>query len=257
MGTFETNLKEEEKWRQILGMPHSGSPFSHLPPDPRCQICGMPFAGFGGILGKLVGFRKWNKNPSLCNRCVGSMPQGGIELDTSVIFADIRGSTSLAEKLSPKEFAAVLNEFYDVATTILAPNKAIIDKMIGDEVMALFLPLAGPDYRRKSVESAVQISVAVQDKSQQLGDIEVGIGVHAGTAYIGRVGEAEAQEFTALGDTVNVAARLQAEAKGGEIVLSEDLYTSAPDMLPDAEERILQLRGREQPIHVRVVSIGT
>ena len=129
-------------------------------------MCGVPFAGFGGILGRLLGFRKWNKNPSLCNRCVRAMPQGGIELDMSVVFVDIRVSTGLAERLSPSEFARLINDFYHLAAMVLVPNKAIIDKMIGDEIMALFLPFAGPDYRRNSVESALRIMRAVHEKER-------------------------------------------------------------------------------------------
>ena len=177
-------------------------------------------------------------------------------MDLSVLFADIRGSTRLGERLGPTEFAALLNDFYQVATSVLAPNKAIIDKMIGDEVMALFVPLAGPDYRRKSVESAVQIMNAIYEREWLVGSLEVGIGVHAGTAYVGRVGETDAQDFTALGDTVNVAARLQAEARGGEIALSEDLYSLASDILPSAKKKRLIVRGREQPINARIAPIA-
>lgn len=246
---------DNDRYWQILLAHEHRTPFSILPTDPRCQICRIPFAGIGGVIGRVVGFKRWNKNPSLCNRCVDSMPSGGIEIDTAVLFADIRGSTALGEQLGPAEFANLLNRYYKTATDVLVPRKAVIDKMIGDEVMALFLPLAGAAYRRVAVESAVALQHAVR-RAEWPGETPgIGIGVYAGVAFVGRIGEDEGNDFTALGDTVNVAAHLQSEAGPGEIVLSEDLFTIASDILQNTEHRTITIRGRQQPVNVRVAPI--
>lgn len=239
----------------MLGHEHR-TVFSGLPTDPRCQICRIPFAGVGGLVGRAIGFKRWNKNPSLCNRCVAGMPDGGIEIDTAVLFADIRGSTALGEQLGPSKFAELLLHYYKVATDALVPKRAIIDKMIGDEVMALFLPLAGDNYRRVAVESAVALQLAVNNAEWPGEKPGVGIGVYAGDAYIGRINEADHSDFTALGDTVNVAARLQSEAGPGEVVIGEELYDSVADIFQGAESRMLNVKGRQQPVEVRVASFA-
>jgi adenylate cyclase len=210
------------------------------------------FAGVGGVIGRLMGFKPWNKNPSMCNRCTTSMTEGAIEIDTVVLFADMRGSTRLAEELGHLQLASLLNRYYKVSTMSLVPRKAVIDKMIGDEVMALFLPLAGPEYRRTAVEAAIDL-LRVVDSAEWPGQKPgVGVGLYAGNAWVGRISETDANEFTALGDTVNVAARLQSEAAPGQLVLGEELFALAADLLPNAEEKTLTVRGRSEPVAVRV-----
>ena len=243
-----------KKWIAILGHEHR-TIFSGLPTDPRCQVCRIPFSGVGGIIGRVMGFKPWNKNPTLCNRCMNSMPSGGGEIDTAILFADIRGSTALGEKLGSLEFANLLKQYYKIAVDVLVPKRAVIDKMIGDEVMALFLPLAGTDYRRVAVESAIELQQAVA-RADWPGDTpKVGIGINAGEAFIGRIGGTDKTDFTALGDTVNVAARLQSEAGPGELVLNEELFTESSDLIENAEPRTISVRGRQEPVEVRVARI--
>src|SRR5438552_17989056 len=110
-----------------------------LPPDPRCRLCHAPFGGVGGRLMRRVGFGRSRKNPNLCNTCFEKAPMGGVEMETGVLFADVRGFTSLAEKLLPVDVAQMLNRFYAAASKVLT-RSAIIDKLVGDEVMALYLP---------------------------------------------------------------------------------------------------------------------
>ena len=250
------NPNDVKEWQNILAHEHR-TPFSILPTDPRCQICRIPFAGVGGVIGRVMGFKRWNKNPSLCNRCIDSMPAGGIEIDTAVLFADIRGSTALAEQLGPAAFASLLRQYYKVAIDVLAPRRAVIDKMIGDEVMALFLPLAGKEYHRVAVESAIALQQAVNLATWPGATPSIGIGIYAGVAFVGKIGEDDANDFTALGDTVNVAARLQSEAGAGEIVLSEELFSVTSDLFQETEHRTITVRGRQQPVDVRVAPIAT
>ncbi len=175
----------------------------------------------------------------------------------AVLFADVRGSTSLAEGMRPSEFASLMNRFYQVAAGALMAQEAIIDKMVGDEVMALFIPgYSGAAYRRRAVEGALGLLRAVGYGSRSTPWLSVGAGAHAGPAFVGNVGSSGVTDFTALGDTVNTAARLQAEARPGEIVLSEALYASVADRYPAAEARTLALRGREERVNVRVLRVA-
>src|ERR1700730_14848251 len=111
----------------------------HLPSEPRCRLCSAPYGGVGGRIMRRVGFGPSRKNPTLCNTCFEKAPMGGVEMEIGVLFADVRGFTSLAEAMAPEAVAALLNRFYSAATAVL-DKSAIIDKLVGDEVMALYLP---------------------------------------------------------------------------------------------------------------------
>jgi adenylate cyclase len=200
----------------------------------------------GGGLLRLIGHRPSRKNPNLCFRCDNGLPAGGAEVDVGVLFADVRDSTALAERLGPKAFAQTMNGFYQLATNILLEHDAMIDKMIGDEVMALFIPsVCKGQHRSRAVEGALALGHAVAATTGAGAHLPVGIGVHAGPAYVGKFGRAGLTDVTALGDTVNTAARLQAEAKSGEIALSDDLYSGFAGRFPAAAQRNVQLKGKE------------
>ena len=257
-GTSGAEPSADEQWRELLvdgneTLRRIQRLFRHLPSAPRCKLCHNPFAGFGGRLVGLAGFKPSRKNPNLCMRCCESLPPGGIEVDVAVLFADVRDSTPLAERVRATEYAGLLNGFYMIATEVLVSHDAIIDKLIGDEVMALFIPgIAGPAYRRKAAEAAVELVGTVNGNCQ----LPVGAAVHAGRAYVGNVGGEGVLDFTALGDPVNTAARLQAEAQAGELVLASDLYDEIHDAHPGATPRTVAVRGREQPVDVYVLQVS-
>ncbi len=181
------------------------------------------------------------------------LPPGGAEVDVAVLFADVRGSTELGESMGAGAFAAMLNRFYATASHALLDHNAMIDKMVGDEVMALFIQgPTGPDYRRQAVLGATALMRAM---GYGRGEpwLPIGIGVHAGPAYVGKVGTTDIHDFTALGDTVNSTARLQAEAQPGEVIISEELYADVASEFPDLERRSLEVKGKAEPIAVRVL----
>src|SRR4051812_40439770 len=143
-------------WRKVLLEGHAPlvrarRVFKYLPSSPRCKMCNNPFSGIGGRVLGIAGFKPSRKNPNLCSRCCDSLPAGGAEVDAAVLFADVRGSTGMGERTTPGDFAAQLNRFYAVATDTLLRHDAVIDKLIGDEVMAFFIPgVSGPDYRKRA-----------------------------------------------------------------------------------------------------------
>jgi adenylate cyclase len=250
----------DDQWRKVLVTGHrplvvSRHVWRHVPSAPRCKVCANPFAGVGGRIARLAGYSRSRKNPNLCARCCDSLPLGGAEVDIAVLFADVRGSTALGERTSASGYAALLNRFYAVATDALLRHDALIDKLIGDEAMALFIPgVAGPDYRRKAVEAAIEVLQGVGYGSAAGPWLTVGVGVNAGQAFVGNVGAAVV-DFTALGDPVNVAALLQETAGAGEIVVAADVHQDIDALLPGASRRTLQVRGHETPVPVLVASV--
>ncbi|HLI79493.1 MAG TPA: adenylate/guanylate cyclase domain-containing protein [Candidatus Binataceae bacterium] len=249
----------EATWRKLLLDGHqqlimAHRIFRHLPSPPRCKLCHNPFGGIGGKLVGLMGFTPSRKNPNLCAKCCDTLPPGGLEVDVAVLFADVRASTARGEQLTPSAFAALLNRFYQVSTEVLIRHDAIIDKLIGDEVMALFIPgFCGPEYRRRAAEASMALLKAMGYGESAEPWLPLGVGVNSGVAFVGNVGGEGTVDFTALGDMVNTASRMQSNAGTGEVVLSETVYSAVADEFPDAESRTLNLRGREAPVEVRVL----
>jgi len=246
-----------EEWRTILTegharLVHARRVFRMLPSSPRCKMCNNPFGGIGGRVVRLAGFTPSRKNPNLCARCCDALPVGGADVDVAVLFADVRGSTALGEHADPAAFAGLMNRFYAVATDALLRHDAVIDKLIGDEVMAFFVPgISGPEYRRRCVDAGLDLLRSVGYGTDDGAWLRVGVAVHAGVAYVGNVGGAVV-DFTALGDPVNVAARLQAEAGAGELLVSETL--AGEDVRAGGARRTLALRGRAEAISAYAVA---
>ena len=222
--------------------------FRRLPHDPRYKLCQNPFGGLGGKVVGLLGRKPSRKNPNLCQVCFDHLPTGGIEIDIGVVFADVRGSTTLGEQTNASEFADRLNKFYAIVTKALIHNDGIVDKLIGDEVMGLFIPgVAGPDYRRKAAVAALEVASAVTG-------LPVGVAVNAGVAFVGNVGSGTVLDFTALGDAVNVGARLQAHAAPGEVVAAASLYPLIQARHLNARSDRVAIHGRDQPVEVVIMS---
>ena len=227
------------------------------PSSPRCKFCLGPFAGIGGRVLRLTGYAPSRKNPQFCNRCFERAPMGGIEAEIGVLFADVRGYTTLAEARSPDEVARLLNRFYAVAAEALCSRDAIVDKLVGDEVMALFLPgVTGPDCPDKMASAAEALLQGVGYGSSRGPWLPLGIGMDFGLAFVGNVGAGEVKDFTALGDVVNTAARLQAEAKAGQTVMSERVYREVAERYPNVPRVELQLKGKSEPVAARVVELA-
>ena len=218
-----------------------------LPSSPRCGVCGAPFAGIGGRLIRPLGYRQSRKCPNLCATCVEASPPGGMTMRTGVLFADIRGFTSISERSDPAAVSALLRRFYAAAEDVLFPE-ALIDKLIGDEVMALYLPYGRlrEDAAAVMLEHARLLLTAVGYGGRDGPFAEVGVGLDYGEAFVGNVGGGSYSDFTAIGDVVNVAARLQGEAAGGEIVASARLARRL-DPIP-GEPIELALKGKAEPV---------
>lgn len=227
--------------------------FRYLPSAPRCKVCNNPFRGPAGRVLAAAGFTPSRKNPNLCSRCCDSLPPGGAEVDVAVLFADVRGSTALGKRGVAADFAALLNRFYTVATRTLLRHDAVIDKLIGDEIMAFFVQgISGPQYRRRAVLAGMELLEAVGYGSPEGPWLELGVAVNAGVAYVGNVGGAVV-DFTALGDAVNVSARMQQHAAGGELLVASGV---ADELMGKTLQRRLSLRGHHLPVDSFVLSMS-
>jgi adenylate cyclase len=248
-------MTTQQPWVELLVEGHgplvkARRVFRYLPSAPRCKLCNNPFGGLGGRLLRGVGFSPSRKNPNLCSRCCDALPVGGAEVDIAVLFADVRGSTAIGKRSVAADFAALLNRFYVAATRTLLHHDAVIDKLIGDEVMAFFVQgISGPDYRRRAVQAGMDLLEALGYGSDEGPWIEVGAAVNAGIAYVGNVGGAVV-DFTALGDPVNAGARMQQKAAGGELLVASGV---ADELLSEAPTRTVELRGHQQSINAFVL----
>jgi adenylate cyclase len=179
-----------------------------------------------------------------------------VEIELGILFADVRGYTTLAEGKPPEEVARLLNRFYALATEEISRRDGVIDKMVGDEVMALFLTgWTGPDYMERMVSTGEALLRGVGHGSREGPWLPLGVGVDFGLAFVGNIGAGEVKDFTALGDVVNTAARLQGEAQAGQLVMSERVYQAVSGRYPSARRVELQLKGKSQPVTAHVVEI--
>jgi adenylate cyclase len=230
--------------------------FSRLPRSPRCELCAAPFKGPFTPVMRVLGRAPFAKNPRYCNLCIGYLMQhkGGAEVELTALFADVRGSTPLAEKLGAVGIHKVMDRFYSEGVDALIRGGALIERFMGDQIVGYFVPgYAGHDHARRALESGVEVLRVTGNVGRTIPWVPVGVGVHTGTAFIGTVGRAGGLlELTALGEDVNVAARLASEAAAGEMVCSEAAFSAAGLALA-AEYRMVTLKGVSKPIAVRVV----
>jgi adenylate cyclase len=196
-----------------------------------------------------------SSNPLLCNACFGQIRKipGGAEVDISVLFADIRGSTGIAERTSASEFRSLVQHFYHQAAKAIDANGGVIDKFLGDGIMVLFVPVfSGASHARQAVRAGEAVLDAVGDPKLVEGGVRVGVGVHTGDAFVGAIGTGDKLDFSALGDTVNVAARLGSDAGPGELLITDAAWRAA-GREESAERRSLAVKGRAAPLDVVVL----
>jgi adenylate cyclase len=247
-------------WRRVLDgtdpyLPRLRKGWSRIPASPRCKLCAAPFHGPGRLLTRVLRHGPSAANPLLCNFCFGKIrgSAGGAELGISVLFADIRGSTGIAERTSAADFRRLVQTFYRRAARAVDDNGGIIDKFLGDGIMVLFIPvISGEMHARRAIEAGQALLGAVADPELVAGGVRVGVGVHTGEAFVGMVGSDERIDFTALGDTVNVAARLGSDAGAGELLVSDDAWRAA-GRTDSADRRELIVKGRTEPLGVVVL----
>ena len=214
----------------------------------------MPFGPPGGALFRRMGFVRWEKNPNVCMQCLKELREYdvmGAEVDISFLFADVRHSSDIARRVGTMEFTRLMQRFYATATAILFDNDAILDKFVGDEVVGFFMPfLTGPNHAGAAVRAAKDLLHATGHSPGTEPWLPLGAGVNTGTAFVGMVSRGSESEFTALGDPINIAAHVMAQAGTGEVLVTEAAVTAAGLEPGELERRHLSLKGTEADVFV-------
>ena len=209
---------------------------------------------------RLVGVRVSRMNPNLCTLCetmfkvLMRAPQ--LEITATVLFADLRDYTGLSQRLEAPRVAELLSQFYERCSGPIWERDGLINKLIGDAVFAIFnFPIGRDDHTRQAVLSGLELQARCAELRELLAEAGVdepaagvGVGIHTGRVAIGEIGQF-CRDFTAIGEVVNLAARLQGAARPGEVLVTEAVYGRVADLVPEAEARAYQLKGLSQPVH--------
>jgi adenylate cyclase len=257
----------QEEMVEILTGHHRASALmrralNHVPHGPNCKICAAPFAGPGGAVLRHVGFGRYSGNPTICNWCIKDLQRMGVqgaEIPVSLLFADIRGSTTIGERLSPTEFRVFLDRFYRMASAAVLASDGLVDKFVGDEVIGLFFGgITGERHAAAAVAAGRRLlSHAGREDATPTGPIPLGAAVHTGVAFVGSTAtEDVVSDFTALGDAVNTTARLASQAASGELLVSLEAAEAAGTDTSGLERRIVTVRGRTEPVEVVAVKVA-
>ena len=257
---------QEEYWRNFLlnGLTPAEERLrpllAKLPADPRCKMCYTPFKGVGSTFMRVFFNKKQSiYNPTMCNYCEEHIHEhmGGAEIELSMVFADVRGSTALAEQMSIRDFRQLIDLFYQAGSRVLVDHDGFVDKLIGDEVAGAFVPgISGADHARKAIQAGQELLRATGHGDPGGPWLPVGVGVHTGVAYMGTVGEpGGVMDMTVLGDAPNTASRLASNAGAGEVLVSDETWSAAMPDMESVGQRHLQVKGRSKPVTVHVLRL--
>jgi len=181
---------------------------------------------------------------------------GGEEMTITILFSDIRRFTSLAERLPPKQVVDLLNAYFTCMIDVVNKHEGMVDKLMGDSVMALFgVPFPANEDAMNSVRCAVNMQKEVKRfnkirAGQGLPTLEMGIGLNTGPVIAGNIGSKDRMEYTVIGDSVNIAARLQGIAKPGEVLISETTYKQVKGKVIASQLEPMSLKGKRNPVGV-------
>ena len=183
-----------------------------------------------------------------------SFKLGGINQTVTVLFADIRGFTAFSEKVKPEKVVGLLNRYFSAMSEIIFAYGGTLDKYIGDGLMAIFgAPNATPEDAKNAVKTAITMQKRLSTlnkeiESEGLSRINIGIGLHTGEAVIGYIGSEQRSEYTAIGDTVNLASRLESNAEGGQILISEATAQASGNLFSLIPHEPLTVKNRLQAV---------
>lgn len=180
----------------------------------------------------------------------------GEKREVSVLFVDIRGFTTLSESMSPEDIVTILNEYLTHVTNCIFKHNGLLDKFIGDAAMAIFnAPIDQKDYIYESVATAYDIVKGAEALKKMIYDkfnkeVSFGVGVHCGEAVIGNIGCKTRMDYTAIGDTVNTASRIEGKAGRGEVLISADVKEKLETRITVEDAGYIELKGKAEPVHV-------
>ena len=186
----------------------------------------------------------------------GGFPKTGESREITLLFSDIRGFTTLSERLPPEEVVSLLNRYFGRQVEVILRHGGCLDKFIGDAIMAFWgAPLDDPEHAKHAIEAALEMSEQLEAFKRELGadgeHFDVGIGLNSGVAIVGMMGSENKKEYTAIGDTVNVASRIEGLTKGvARILVSEETRTRCGPDFDFVERGLFKVKGREREVRL-------
>jgi len=223
----------------------------------RCVVCDTALSGPESVLPRAFGIHRSSHNPNVCSRCKTHIGNRQM-VDITTVFADLSAFTEMTHELGPERASEVVQAFLQMATETLIKYDALIDKYIGDSVMAIFnIPIQHPDHTRLAAAASLEIQSKMVKLRKRFGlDLRARIAVASGVAQVGQLGSRQFRDYTAIGDVVNLAARLEAETRAGEIILHGKVFDrAASDISGTVGEEMLTLKGFNEPVRAyRVIA---
>jgi len=217
----------------------------------------VPLRGVASVPFRLFGIRPSKMNPNTCTVCElmfsKVMRARKITIDATVLFADLRGYTSLSQSQSPDAVSGLLDAFYDECANAIWEHDGLLNKTIGDAIMAVFnFPIRQDDHTRQAVLAARALQDRWRARQETLpgptgGELGIGVGIHCGELSFGEFGRSH-RDLTAIGTVVNAASRAQSVAAAGEILLTQAVCDRIPSDLAGSQPREYRLKGFEAPI---------
>lgn len=195
-----------------------------------------------------------------------ALSPGGIEREVSILFADIRHFTQISEGMRAQDVVTLLNQVFQCASDAVIAESGTLDKFMGDAVMAYFgAPLPAADHAQRAVRSAIAMQRSLAARNARESDlhpgrqeslaVSIGIGIHTGKVVVGNIGSDQRMDFTAVGDAVNVAHRIEKLARSGEILISEAVRTHGTQEVASELRGEFQLSGRAQPVRLYALTV--
>jgi adenylate cyclase len=184
------------------------------------------------------------------------LEKGGKRAEVTLLFADIRGFTSMSETRTPEEIVRMLNEYFEIMVDVIFRHQGTLDKFVGDEIIALFgAPVGIPNAELCAIECALEMLKVLKDwnrvrMAEGLNEIKIGIGVNTGTVVTGAIGSSRALQYTAIGDAVNIAARLCSNAKADQLLVAEGTYKQVMNRVAAVRLPPLKVKGKEKELDV-------
>ena len=192
-----------------------------------------------------------------------SLELGGEKRHVTILLSDLRSFTRLSGSLEPQQVVALLNNYLGAMTQVIHEHGGTIDEFIGDAILALFgAPIAGEDDAARAVACALAMQRAMgqvneRNRARGLPDIEMGIAVATGEVVVGNIGSERRMKYAAVGSAVNLAARIEAQTRGGEVLISDETWQAVADLVTVEEDREVEAKGFERPVRIRRVSAIT
>ncbi len=216
-----------------------------------CIVCGTVLDGPIGTVMRIFGIRRSPQNPNVCNRCSTHIEEGSI-VELTIFFADLVGFTAMTNEIGSRKSYEIINAVFQKASDILVRHDAFVDKFIGDAVMAIFnIPIQRSDHVEEALSAAVEFQDSLPQLRQQFDrNLQFRVSIASGFAQVGHLGSRDRTDYTAIGEVVNLASRLESAARPGEIVLNDTAFRKISSHYPMVSLESIRVKGFEDEVAI-------